>query len=150
MTIVLTSLLLATIQEHGERCYPEEGAGIILGTTEREFKAATDIIPIVNSSDSSERHHRYLIAPHEILAAETKAEELNREVIGIFHSHPDHPAEPSEVDKQWALPWYSYIITAVDDGKGMVSRAWQLAEDRTRFHEEEITILETSSSKESK
>jgi proteasome lid subunit RPN8/RPN11 len=150
MTIVLTSLLLSTIQEHGERCYPEEGAGVILGTTELESRTATDIIPIVNSSDSSERHHRYLIAPREMLTAEIKAEELNREVIGIFHSHPDHPAEPSEVDKQWALPWYSYIITAVEDGEGKVSRAWLFAEDRTRFHEEEITILETSGNKESK
>lgn len=150
MAVVLTSLLLSMIQEHGERCYPEEGAGVIIGTTERESRTATDIIPIVNSSDSSERHHRYLIAPREILAAEMKAEELDREVIGIFHSHPDHPAEPSEVDKQWALPWYSYIITAVEDGKGTVSRAWRLTEDRTRFHEEEITILETSSLKELK
>jgi proteasome lid subunit RPN8/RPN11 len=148
MTIVLTSLLLSTIQEHGERCYPEEGAGVILGTTELESRIVTDILPINNASDSSERHHRYLIAPREMLAVEMKAEELNRKVIGIFHSHPDHPAEPSEVDKQWALPWYSYIITAVEEGKGTVSRAWLLAEDRTRFHEEEITILETSSSKE--
>ncbi len=148
MTIMLTSLLLSKIQEHGERCYPEEGAGVIIGTTEREFRTATDIIPIVNSSDSSERHHRYLIAPREMLAAEMKAEELNREIIGVFHSHPDHPAEPSEVDKQWALPWYSYIITAVEDGKRAISRAWLLAEDRNLFNEEEIIILETSSSKE--
>ncbi len=149
MTIVLTSLLLSTIQEHGEHCYPEEAAGVIIGITARESRIATDIVPINNASDSSERHHRYLIAPREMLAAEMKAEELNREIIGIFHSHPDHPAEPSEVDKQWALPWYSYIITAVEDGKGTISRAWLLAEDRTLFHEEEITILETFSSKES-
>jgi proteasome lid subunit RPN8/RPN11 len=59
-------------------------------------------------------------------------------VIGVFHSHPDHVAEPSGFDREWALPWYSYLITSVEEGRMRVSRSWLLREDRSGFDEEEI------------
>jgi proteasome lid subunit RPN8/RPN11 len=60
------------------------------------------------------------------------------DVLGVFHSHPDHPNQPSEFDREWAMPWFSYIITSVQAGKAAGSRSWLLQEDRSKFIEEEI------------
>jgi proteasome lid subunit RPN8/RPN11 len=60
------------------------------------------------------------------------------EVVGVFHSHPDHPAEPSEFDRGMAWPWFTYVITRVERGKAAESRAWRLAEDRGDFVEERL------------
>lgn len=66
---------------------------------------------------------------------------LGLDIVGVFHSHPDHPNRPSQFDRDWALPWYSYIITSVSAGKAVESRSWRLADDRTNFTEEDIEIL---------
>ena len=87
------------------------------------------------------RHNRYLIPPEEILQGELEAEERGLDVIGYFHSHPDHPARPSEFDRDHAWPWYSYLIISVIDGKAGDSRAWQLREDRSGFAEETLVSL---------
>jgi proteasome lid subunit RPN8/RPN11 len=63
-------------------------------------------------------------------------------VIGVFHSHPDHPNQPSEFDRQWALPWFSYLITSIEKGTAVGSRSWRLEDDRTGFEEEEIIVIE--------
>jgi proteasome lid subunit RPN8/RPN11 len=60
--------------------------------------------------------------------------------LGVFHSHPDHPNRPSEFDREWAMPWLSYIITSVQDGKTVESRSWLLSEDRSQFVEEVIMV----------
>ncbi len=62
--------------------------------------------------------------------------------MGVYHSHPDSPNQPSEYDRQWALPWFSYVITRVQQGKAINSRSWVLSEDRQRFDEEELVIGE--------
>ena len=61
-------------------------------------------------------------------------------LIGVFHSHPDHPNKPSEFDMEWAQPFFSYIITSVDTGKAIESKSWRLLDDRSRFEEEKIKI----------
>ena len=65
---------------------------------------------------------------------------LDLDIVGIFHSHPDHPSRPSEFDREWAMPWFSYIITSVKNGKADGSRSWLLSEDRSAFNEESIVI----------
>jgi proteasome lid subunit RPN8/RPN11 len=71
-----------------------------------------------------------------------EAERLGLSLIGVFHSHPDHPDQPSEFDRQWAQPFFSYIITSVEAGKAVESRSWRLEEDRSQFVEEIIQITE--------
>jgi proteasome lid subunit RPN8/RPN11 len=75
-----------------------------------------------------------------MMEAETIAEQRNLEVIGIFHSHPDHPAEPSAYDLEHSLPWFTYVITTVSDGTAKGSKAWRLQEDRAKFNEIEIIL----------
>jgi proteasome lid subunit RPN8/RPN11 len=147
MTLYIPRELLLEIWDHGERTYPEENAGLILGTVNGEERRVSKLLPLENKSQSETRHNRYLIQPEDMMVGEQEAEKLALEIIGVFHSHPDHPAEPSEFDRQWALPWYSYLITSVDLGQALESRSWRLKDDRTQMIEEVLKIqvdLDTS------
>lgn len=141
--IEIQAHLLEEIHTHGEKTYPNEGAGLILGTVENEKTHVSVIKPLNNSREDSARHNRYLITPQDMLLAEHEAMRLGLDVVGVFHSHPDHPNRPSEFDRDWALPWYSYLITSVKGGKEAGSRSWQLAEDRSTFHEEQLVLVPT-------
>ena len=136
----LTEEVLAQIHAHGENAYPEEGAGLMLGNDDDDGRVVTVIFPLTNSREESARHNRYLITPQDMLAGEMEADRLGLDVVGIFHSHPDHPSLPSEFDREWALPWYSYLITSVVEGKARDSRSWRLSENRDSFAEETIQI----------
>ena len=140
--IQLTQELLARIQRHGEEAYPDEGAGFLVGSGTEQLKHAVDILALPNVREESARHNRYLIAAEDYLQAELSAERLGLDLIGVFHSHPDSANAPSEYDRDWAQPLFSYIITSVNQGKAAGSRSWRLAEDRTRFIEEDLTITE--------
>ena len=138
--LVVTPTLLRAIQAHGEAAYPNEGAGLLLGQAGDEHKTLADILPLANEWESGEQFHRYLITPRDMLRGETEAAQRGLDVIGIFHSHPDHVAEPSTMDRDWALPWFSYVITSVQSAKAAVSRAWLLRDDRSAFDEEPIQV----------
>ncbi len=84
------------------------------------------------------RHNRYLVSPEDYLKAEVTADSLGLSLIGVFHSHPDHPNRPSEFDREWAQPFFSYVITTINEGKASTSCSWRLAEDRSKFEEERI------------
>ena len=99
------------------------------------------ILPLANSREDAARHNRYLITPEDYLKAELEADRLGLNLIGVFHSHPDHPNRPSEFDRDWAQPFFSYIITSVDSGKAVESRSWRLLEDRSQFVEEKIQTI---------
>ena len=107
MTLQLTDDVLAQIHAHGEKSYPEEGAGFLLGAySDNGTRAATAIFPLANSREDEARHNRYLITPEDYLKAELEADRLGLSLIGVFHSHPDHPNRPSEFDREWAQPFF--------------------------------------------
>ena len=137
MNLKLSKDVLAKIHVHGEQAYPEEGAGFLLGV-ENGARDVQAIFPLINSREDSARHNRYLITPEDYLKAELEADKLGLSLLGVFHSHPDHPNRPSEFDREWAQPFFSYIITSVQSGKAIESRSWRLSEDRSQFVEEEI------------
>ena len=132
----ISQKLLEEISAHVESAYPEEGAGFLLGG-EGEVR---EIFPLPNAREDEARHNRYLITPEDYMKAELKAAELGVDLIGVFHSHPDCPNVPSEYDREWAQPFFSYLITRVDEGKAVSHRSWKLAEDRSKYDEEEIEI----------
>lgn len=134
--------ILAKIHRHGEQAYPEEGAGLMLGREADGRREVFDILPLTNSREDDARHNRYLITAEDMLAGEMEAMRLGMDIVGVFHSHPDHPNRPSEFDRDWALPWYSYVITSIQQGKQAGSRSWRLAEDRSAFSEEAIIVFE--------
>lgn len=136
MRLVVPSRLMAEINAHVEQAYPEEGAGFLIG----EGGQVREIIPLSNAREDGARHNRFLFTPEDYLKAELKADSLGLSLIGVFHSHPDCPNVPSEYDREWAQPFFSYIITRVDEGKAVNSRSWKLLEDRSKYDEEEIEI----------
>jgi proteasome lid subunit RPN8/RPN11 len=134
--------ILEAIREHAEWTYPEEGAGLLLGMAQGEDRCIVSLMPLTNAREGSSRRSRYLITAQDMLQGEAEAARQGLDVIGVFHSHPDHPEQPSEFDQEWALPWFSYIITSVFDGEAQSTRSWRLAEDRSGFSEETLVMLD--------
>ncbi len=128
------------IHAHLGRAYPEEGCGVLLG---RDGAGAREVERVMASENrrGDSRGNRYLIAPEQFLKAERAARAAGLEVIGFFHSHPDHPARPSAFDLENAWPYYSYLIVSVEQGAAKEARSWRLAEDRSRFEEEPLELL---------
>jgi proteasome lid subunit RPN8/RPN11 len=135
----ISNEILARIHANGEDSYPEEGAGFLLGA-DGGARNVTEIFALANSREETARHNRYLITPEDYRKAELEADRFGLSLIGVFHSHPDHPNRPSEFDREWAQPFFSYIITSVNEGRAIESRSWRLLEDRSKFEEEEIEI----------
>ena len=142
MNIVISKEILAQIHVHGEEAYPDEGAGFLLGYDEDGQRYVAQIFVAENVREDEARHNRYLVSPKEYLQAEIAADILGLSLIGVFHSHPDHPNRPSEFDREWAQPFFSYVITSVNTGEAVESKSWRLAEDRSKFDEESIQILD--------
>lgn len=133
--LTLAQPLLDDIGAHGEERYPEEASGLLLGRGDALTRDVTQLLPIQNEFESDQRYHRYQIPAQAMMEAEDLADEFGLAIVGVFHSHPDHPNSPSEFDLQWALPWFIYLITTVREGRAGESRAWQLSDDRQRFDE---------------
>ncbi|MDR1651587.1 MAG: M67 family metallopeptidase [Synergistaceae bacterium] len=122
------------IRTEGERAYPDECCGALLGSFDGERgKTVEAILPIVNSSGDAERFHRFTIGPDDFMTAEREARAGKMELLGFYHSHPDHPAEPSDYDLEHALPFYSYVIAAVEGGAATALTSWEMSADRSRF-----------------
>jgi proteasome lid subunit RPN8/RPN11 len=140
MSLQISTRLIQRIHANGEAAYPEEGAGLLLGVSEGQTRRVMTLVEFDNAREASARHNRYLLTPQDYLHGEMEAARLGLDVIGVFHSHPDHPNRPSEFDREWAMPFLSYIITSVNAGKAIESRSWALVEDRSSFNEESILI----------
>ena len=136
MSLKITNELIEKINRHIEAAYPGEGAGFLLGTD----GIVNDVLPLDNAREEEARYNRFLLTPEDYLKAEMKAMEMGVDLIGVFHSHPDCPNVPSEYDREWAQPFFSYIISRVDQGKTVGHRSWRLQEDRSKYDEEEIEI----------
>lgn len=134
--LVVPNKLIERINAHVERAYPGEGAGFLLGVD----GDVRDVLPLENAREEEAQHNRFLLTPEDYMKAERKAMELGVDLIGVFHSHPDCPNVPSEYDREWAQPFFSYVITRVDEGKAVSHRSWRLVEDRSKYDEEEIKI----------
>lgn len=141
MSLLVSPDLVRDLESRGEAAYPEEGAGLILGSVEGERRRASQLLPLPNRSPEESRGRRYTLDPHDLLRAEAEAERLGLEILGVYHSHPDHPAQPSETDLEMALPWYCYVITSVEHGRANGSAAWRLADDHSRFEPYLIDIM---------
>jgi proteasome lid subunit RPN8/RPN11 len=135
----LSSELEKNIRADGETTYPNECCGVLIGEVDNAgVKTARRTLTIDNAREDGEQYHRFLITPEDMLGAEQTARALKLDVIGFYHSHPDHPSAPSGYDKDHALPFYSYVIVSVDGGKAQVLTSWELTDDRSDFAQEKI------------
>jgi proteasome lid subunit RPN8/RPN11 len=125
------------IQDHAIETYPEECSGVIVGMNTGEMKVVVDVWRAENIHED-ERSRRFLIDPLVYMKLEQQADERDMDVLGIYHSHPDHPAEPSEYDREHAWPNFSYIIASVSSEQVEDMRSWVLKDDRSGYDEEPI------------
>ncbi len=139
MTLRLPGALLEQIQRQGERAYPAECCGVLGGRPSGGHKDVVRLAPAVNRR--TDDPHRYLIAPDDLrrLDGELKMEGL--EIVGYYHSHPDHPAAPSGFDTEHAWPWYSYLIVRIDHGRAAEAASWVLDDEQPRMHPESLEVL---------
>ncbi len=147
MILQLASHHLQTIHTHAESTYPEECCGLLLGTLDLTSKTVVAVQTLNNAwtadLDAADGHltkaRRYEIAPADWLAVLRSSRDRHLDIIGIYHSHPDHPAVPSECDRQLAWPQYSYLIAAVHQGNVTAALSWCLDDDH-QFQPEEMVI----------
>jgi proteasome lid subunit RPN8/RPN11 len=127
------------IRAEGERAYPDECCGLLLGRDEADgTRALLEALPGENAREAGERRRRFVIEADDFLRGELSARARGLDVVGIYHSHPDHPALPSEYDREHALPYYSYIIVAVENGRAAAMNGFVLAADRSGFLEDAV------------
>ncbi|NJP11626.1 MAG: M67 family metallopeptidase [Leptolyngbyaceae cyanobacterium RU_5_1] len=142
---------IQTVRSHAERSYPHECCGLLLGVIQPQEKILVEVRAVQNAWDeqvatdlgdqpSLTKTRRYWIAPEEMLAAMRDARSRKLDVIGVYHSHPDQPAVPSECDRQLAWQQYSYIIVSVQQGKAADLQSWLLNENH-QFQREETLII---------
>ena len=129
------------MRQHAETTFPEECCGAMLGRDrddgDREVVWA---LPVDNVKDGP-RERRFLIDPRALLEAEREARRTNLDVVGIYHSHPNHPSQASAFDRDHALPYWSYLIVSCIDGRAGSVQSWRLRDDRSVFDEESIAVV---------
>jgi proteasome lid subunit RPN8/RPN11 len=140
--IRLSKIIVDEIEFHAEQTYPEECCGMMLGHSRNESHFIEKVIKIDNSQEVN-RRRRFFITPEQYRFAEQLARKWNMELLGFYHSHPDHPAAPSVFDTDHALPWFTYIIVSVEHGKAAAMTAWLLQEERSQFQERIIMVEPT-------
>lgn len=126
------------IKEHAQKDYPYECCGILLGKFENGEKTVTQVLEIVNEKEDENKHNRYLIPSSKILETELYAIKNGLDIVGFYHSHPDHSAISSSFDVEHALPVYSYLIVSVYDAKAIDFTISVLSQDRAKFEKELI------------
>jgi proteasome lid subunit RPN8/RPN11 len=156
LEVAISAELAEKIREHGVETYPYECCGALLGrdlglaenavSEKKSLSVSREVLslfPLVNRRDDSPRN-RFSVTAEDVKDAEKTARVQGLEVIGWYHSHPDHPARPSDYDRDHAWPWYSYIIVSVQSGVPQDMTSWRLEDDRSGFLEEKIAAMKVS------
>ena len=123
------------IRRHGRESYPEECCGALIGLD----GSVVEAMRLPNLMGEEARRH-FLVGPVEYQVAEKRATEMGGKLMGFYHSHPDHPARPSQNDLEQAWPTFLYVILAVQDGKPGTMTSWRLREDRSAFDEQTVAV----------
>ena len=133
--LMLRSDVDIDIRRHGRDSYPEESCGALIGRDGFVVEA----MRLPNLMGEEARQH-FLVGAVEYQVAEKRATEMGGELIGFYHSHPDHPARPSQTDLDQAWPTFSYVILAVQNGEPGTMTSWRLREDRSAFDEQAVSV----------
>ena len=133
MGVTLQGEVAERIRQHGVETYPNECCGALVGRD----GVVTAIYPLPNTTEEGPRR-RFLVRPQDYRDAEKRAGELGGELLGFYHSHPDHPARPSQYDLDHAWPFFSYVIVSVRSGVPEDMTSWRLRDDRSQFDPEEL------------
>jgi len=131
--LIVSDDVAVHIQNHGRETYPNECCGALIGID----NVVGECLSLPNTTEEGPRR-RFLVDPYDYRAAERQATESGYKLVGFYHSHPDHPARPSQYDLDHAWPAFAYVIIAVEKGEPGAMTSWRLREDRSAFDEEQI------------
>jgi proteasome lid subunit RPN8/RPN11 len=134
MPLTLTPSVHVAIRQHGAEAYPHECCGALIGCD----GVVTAAFALPNTTEEGPRR-RFLVRPSDYREAEKRASEMRAELLGFYHSHPDHPARPSQYDLDHAWPLFSYVIVSVQAGTPSDMTSWRLRDDRTAFDQEALS-----------
>jgi proteasome lid subunit RPN8/RPN11 len=123
----------AAIRAHGTETYPDECCGALIGRD----GVVTETLALPNMTEEGPRR-RFKVRPQDYRAAEGRAVQLGGDLLGFYHSHPDHPAQPSQTDLDYAWPFFSYVIVSVREGVSGDMTSWRLRGDRSAFDQEKL------------
>ena len=138
MALEISREQLEEIGRHGARAYPNECCGALVGVAEGDAKQVRALLALDNRREGEAARTRFLVTADDYRWAEQQARRQGLDIIGFYHSHPDHPAQPSEFDREHALPWYSYVVVRVAQGQPQETTSWVLSDDRSRFEPEPL------------
>lgn len=140
----LDARLVEEMKRHAEEAYPHECCGLLVGRIEDggRTRVVSATCRVENTFEEDERFHRMAIEPLEYAKAERLHASRGLGVVGNYHSHPDHPAVPSQFDLEHLAPWetMSYVVVSASEGKAVDFRSWEVDADHTRFNEEEVIV----------
>ncbi|GAA5522227.1 M67 family metallopeptidase [Aliifodinibius salicampi] len=145
MKLEITHKELQKMHQHAEADYPNECCGFFYGQDQEGEIRQVQFVQQVDNAKEGDQSRRFQIDPNDYRKAEKYAIDHDLDLLGVYHSHPDHPAEPSEHDRKVAMPWFSYVIVSVQNGKAAATRSWRLNDER-QFDEETISEKELSTS----
>ena len=128
--LAITPAIDYAIRAHGQETYPHECCGALVGRD----GLVTAVVALPNTTEEGPRR-RFLVRPTDYREAERRATEIGAELLGFYHSHPDHPARPSQYDLDHAWPTFAYIIVAVAQARAADMTVWFLKDDRSSFEE---------------
>ncbi|MCS7117822.1 MAG: M67 family metallopeptidase [Thaumarchaeota archaeon] len=130
---------LDEIRSHVSSVYPEEGCGLLVGRVVNGVREVGRIVPMKNVYNGS-RRNRYSIDPLEYVKVENEASGRNEVVLGVYHSHPDYPAVPSNYDLEHAVPEFTYVIVSISGKEVRGISAWRLNDVLRQFEVEDMSI----------
>ncbi len=136
--VALTAEARTQIEAHAAEAYPHECCGGLYGEVADGVFTVVEAVAFPNTTAEGPRR-RFLIQPSDYRAAETHARVSGRALVGFYHSHPDHPARPSQYDLDHAWPFFSYVIVSVQAGTPSDVTSWRLRDDRSAFDQEDLT-----------
>ncbi len=140
--LVLDAEFYNRIAQEGAAAYPNECCGILYGRDARQSGTTRRIVerlePVANAFEAGEQFHRFSISPQTLMNAEKSAADQGQLVLGFYHSHPDHPARPSQYDLDHSWPFYSYLIVSVMQGQPDAMTCWVLDDQAKEFRQQEI------------
>lgn len=139
MEVTVLDTVKMIIEDDGQKTHPHECCGFMYGTEDNGRRVITHAEPVNNTKEEN-RERRFEISPLDYMKAEEYADNNGLILLGVYHSHPEHPAIPSEHDLKVAMPYFSYVIVSVKKAKAVDFRSWRLSNGK--FEEEKVIFKE--------
>ena len=136
--LYIPAKLARQIEREGAAAYPNECCGILIGVETDGRRTVERLQAVDNSFEAGEQYHRFSITPKTLMQADKAAGDEGKLVLGFYHSHPDHPARPSEYDREHAWPFYSYVIVSIAKGQPVDMTSWLLDDNTNVFKRQDI------------